>query len=168
MSHDEEIFVLDGKEYVSDGTPVSAGNKRVVSLVPKEFTPEEQYTRFKDNYPEFVKSLEADYAKIMKRLIESGQGDDSSLRVFWAAVLVAKEANELLDLAHQDVFYNTPGKREDWIEEMGDVFFGLTMMMDIFNTDLTEIQKRNIEKLATRYPSGRFSSNRADKKKRYV
>lgn len=62
------------------------------------------------------------------------------------------EAGEVVDL-HKKMFYHTEkaGRRLELFEELGDVFYYLAKILDLYDFDLQEILDHNKEKLFKRH-----------------
>lgn len=76
---------------------------------------------------------------------------------------VAGEGGELLDITKKIWIYNqTPetiqkdgiSNREHLVEELGDLFFYATSLMDQLGLDLQQVLDYNCAKIEKRYPSG--------------
>ena len=74
--------------------------------------------------------------------------------------LVSEEAGEISGALKKHVVYGIPldtvmkdGQtlEQNIIEEMGDLFFGLQALINLFGLDIQEILSHNAQKLSTRY-----------------
>lgn len=84
-------------------------------------------------------------------------GDSKELLVF-SALEVTAEAGEISNLIYKHVFQGHPLNISSLLEEIGDVLWGLASLADAAGSDLYEVGSLNIEKLAKRYSSGRFTT----------
>ena len=78
-----------------------------------------------------------------------------------AALGIAGEAGEIVDVIKKHVIY---GKREvgaELIEEMGDLFWYLAILCRGYGIDFRQIMYTNIEKLKERYPDGKWTAEDA-------
>jgi NTP pyrophosphatase (non-canonical NTP hydrolase) len=75
-----------------------------------------------------------------------------------AAMGLAGESGEVVDLLKKHVFHEHPLDREKLIKEIGDTLYYAEVLMNQINVSREEVEKKNIEKLETRYPTG-FSSD---------
>lgn len=83
------------------------------------------------------------------------------------AVGISGEAGELLDAVKKHWAYGKPLDMENVREEIGDIMFYLTAMLNVLGLDEEEIIWANVEKLEARYPGITYSDAaaiaRADK-----
>lgn len=69
-----------------------------------------------------------------------------------ATIGISTEAGELLDAVKKHLFY---GKKLDIVnihEELGDICWYMSMLMEWSGTNYEEVMERNIDKLRVRYP----------------
>lgn len=96
-----------------------------------------------------------DVEEIQKRLT-----DKNMIRILHAAMGMATEAAEILDMIKKHVYY---GKKLDLInlkEELGDSNWYQSLLVDLLGVSWEEIWDTNIEKLRSRY-GDEFSSEKA-------
>ena len=82
---------------------------------------------------------------------------------------VAGEAGEINDLWKKVKFHGKPwneDNRNKMMDELGDMFWYLSHLMECLETNPEEIIKRNIHKLESRYPGGKFSIERSENRDR--
>ena len=103
-----------------------------------------------DEFAAYVGSLESHDTNI----------DPDILRSLHAVIGIAGEAGELLDQVKRVFVYHTQFDTTHLVEEMGDLFHYLTMLMNIHGFNLDEIREANVRKLHVRYPGG-YSHERA-------
>lgn len=100
-------------------------------------------------------------AKLFKREVELSLEDSNLLH---AAIGIAGEAGEILDIVKKVVFYRQRFDKAmvDWlIEELGDMEFYLQAFRDLVLISREEALKANMDKLAKRYPDFNYSDARA-------
>lgn len=88
------------------------------------------------------------------------------LRSIHASIGIAGEAGEILDQVKRVLVYGASFDRVHLIEEMGDLFHYLTMLMNIHAITLDEVRNANVRKLAVRYPGNVFTPKRATTRNR--
>ena len=101
-----------------------------------------------ENYVEHVTRTDT---PITPELIERLQ-NPNTIRLLHAAMGMASEAGEMIDMLKKHLFYGTP---IDWInakEEIGDQSWYIGLAIDVMKTTMNEILTLNIEKLQIRYP----------------
>lgn len=112
-------------------------------------------------YPQFVESLLKDGAEILESLTPE------KAALWHLGTLLAGEAGELLDAIKKHVVYNKPIDLVNVHEELGDLCFSLTALLDFFGFTREEVEEGNRAKLMKRFPQGAYSDadaqNRADK-----
>jgi uncharacterized protein YabN with tetrapyrrole methylase and pyrophosphatase domain len=81
-----------------------------------------------------------------------------------AAMLVSGEAGELTDALKKHVVYGKELDRDNLVEELGDLRFGIQAVMNLFDISETEILQTNGYKLAKRYAGLSYSDAAAQKR----
>lgn len=76
-------------------------------------------------------------------------------------VKVTRHAGATADLIKKLIFHNKPNIREKIVNELGDVFWYLVILMDRLGISFEEVASVNIAKRRKRYPDG-FSTERAN------
>jgi len=92
--------------------------------------------------------------------IRSRLQDESLIRVLHAALGLATEAAEILDMVKKHVYY---GKELDLVnlkEELGDSNWYQSILVDLLDLSWEDIWETNIEKLQKRY-GNKFSKEKA-------
>jgi NTP pyrophosphatase (non-canonical NTP hydrolase) len=79
---------------------------------------------------------------------------ESQLELLNAAMGLAGEAGELVDLIKKHVFHHVPADPVKVMSELGDVLYYLTRVATSFGFSMDEVSQRNGDKLAARYPHG--------------
>ena len=82
-----------------------------------------------------------------------------NLRILHALMGLQTETGELTDAVKRHIFYGTPLVKVNLVEEIGDVFWYIAILMDELKVDVGDkasfehAMKVNIEKLRARYPN---------------
>lgn len=71
-----------------------------------------------------------------------------------------REAGGVADIIKKIIFHARPELRAKLINEIGDVFWYLALLMSVLGISLVEVLEANIAKLRKRYPDG-FSAERS-------
>ena len=86
------------------------------------------------------------------RPIAEGGKSKQWQRALHGSIGLCTESAELLDAFKKELYgKNKPLERSNIIEECGDVFFYLHLVMSAMNTDLHAVLYENVVKLAQRY-----------------
>jgi NTP pyrophosphatase (non-canonical NTP hydrolase) len=86
--------------------------------------------------------------------------DDPRMTLVVAALGLAGETGELVDMVKKHVGHDHPLDLVKVQKEMGDVLYYLDWLASIMKTSLEEVAGMNVEKLVARYPDG-FSVERS-------
>lgn len=81
--------------------------------------------------------------------------------VLYAAIGMCGEAGEVSELIKKYAYHGHTIDREHLARELGDVLWYVSYMADLFGYSLGEIMAMNQEKLAKRYPDGKFDADRS-------
>ena len=90
---------------------------------------------------------------------------DYLLNVLYAAIGMCGEAGEVSELIKKYAYHGHTIDREHLARELGDVLWYVSYMADLFGYSLGEIMAMNQEKLAKRYPDGKFDEERSRNRK---
>lgn len=101
---------------------------------------------------------EKEYKEFVANKIMPGRSDRN--RLLNAAVGISCESGELLNLVKKMVFYDRPVANTNLIEELGDVLFYLTWILNELNVSLEDIVKYNVAKLELRWGKGHMKSGK--------
>jgi len=87
-----------------------------------------------------------------------------SLRDFESKLLtsglgLAGEGGECAEVAKKTVFHGKEFDKDDYIKELGDIFWYLAFSTNMLGISLEEVIRRNVEKLQDRY-QGQFSTEK--------
>lgn len=67
---------------------------------------------------------------------------------------LAGEAGEVVDYLKKHLFHDKPFDREKLLEELGDLHFYFTTLLNEYDISLEEVHETNERKLRARYPEG--------------
>lgn len=81
--------------------------------------------------------------------------------VLYAAIGMCGEAGEVSELVKKYAYHGHTMDKEHLARELGDVLWYVSYMADLFGYSLGEIMVMNQEKLAKRYPDGKFDADRS-------
>jgi NTP pyrophosphatase (non-canonical NTP hydrolase) len=87
--------------------------------------------------------------------------DEEDRDFLHAALGVATESGEVVDIIKKHLYY---GKEIDMVhlkEELGDLLWYITLCLDTLGSTLEEAIETNMEKLEKRYPNSKWSKERA-------
>ena len=80
------------------------------------------------------------------------------------AVGVSGESGELLDAIKKHVIYQKPLDVENVKEELGDLLFYMTNLMQSAGLSFEEVLQHNVDKLSVHYSSGKYSNTQAQER----
>ena len=87
------------------------------------------------------------------------------LNVLYAAIGMCGEAGEVSELVKKYEYHGHAIDTEHLARELGDVLWYVAYMADLFGYSLGKIMAMNQEKLAKRYPDGKFDAERSKNRK---
>jgi len=99
-----------------------------------------------------------EYQKLALRT--AGNHGDFDKTMMYTALALNGEAGEVAEHIKKAFFHGHELDRAGLEKELGDVLWYLAVMADTLDMPLEDIARRNIEKLARRYPEG-FSEERS-------
>ena len=85
--------------------------------------------------------------------------------VLYAAIGMCGEAGEVSELVKKYAYHGHTIDREHLARELGDVLWYVSYMAHLFGYSLGEIMEMNQDKLAKRYPDGKFDAERSKNRK---
>ena len=100
-----------------------------------------------DDYQEKAKRTSNQQVEALYKLANFGMG-------------LAGESGEVCDYLKKVVFHGHDLDQDKLADELGDVLWYLANLADAIDLPLSEIARRNVEKLQKRYPEG-FDSQRS-------
>lgn len=104
--------------------------------------------------------IDADtYAKLAIRTAND-MGSDQ-LNLVHAAMGIAGESGEVLDLVKKMFAYGKPLDRQKLLEEVSDITWYISLMLGVLGSSFGEVFDLNIKKLESRYPDLKFDADRA-------
>lgn len=83
-------------------------------------------------------------------------------RLGHAAMGLAGEASEFMELIKKTLYLDKPLDRERAKKELGDTYWYLAEAAVAMGFTLDEIAQTNIDKLRARYPDGKFDADRSN------
>lgn len=92
--------------------------------------------------------------------LEKGD-DENGLRLLQGLMGLCGESGEAIDILKKTIFQGHELDREHLAKELGDVAWYLALSADALGYSLEDILKKNLEKLARRYPDGRFDAEKS-------
>lgn len=87
------------------------------------------------------------------------------LNVLYAAIGMCGEAGEVSELVKKYEYHGHAVDTEHLARELGDVLWYVSYMANLFGYSLSKIMAMNQEKLAKRYPDGKFDAERSRNRK---
>ena len=91
--------------------------------------------------------------------------NDYLLNVIYAALGMCGEAGEASELVKKYAYHGHAMDTEHLARELGDVLWYVSYMAHLFGYSLGEIMEINQDKLAKRYPDGKFDEERSRNRK---
>ena len=122
-----------------------------------------------DRYSHFVDGVTSDSSKdfvyLADRLVElDGKGANIE-RLLTSGVGINAEGGEFLEIIKKMVFQGKPwddANREHLIIELGDVMWYVAQACMALDVSFDEVVERNVKKLESRYPGGKFDINHSE------
>ena len=74
------------------------------------------------------------------------------------------ETGELLDCIKKHTIYQKPLDVENVKEELGDLLFYMSNLMQSVGLSFEEVLQHNVDKLSVRYSSGKYSNQQAQER----
>lgn len=84
-----------------------------------------------------------------------------SIDLLHGAMVASKESGELLAAVYDHVYYGKPLNVKNIIEEVGDVLWGLAILLKAIGVTFASAAWANVTKLRGRYPEGKFTERHA-------
>lgn len=104
----------------------------------------------KEDYQLKAMTTDRDYTEVAERLIK----DENKVRLINAALGLAGESGEVVDIIKKHITYDKPLDIIKLKEETGDVLWYLALLLTAIDSSFEEVMQINIDKLKARYPSG--------------
>ena len=115
----------------------------------------------KDLLTQFEKmtlALAKDGADIVKNLTPE------QANLWHMATGIGGEAGEVEDVIKKHVIYQKPLDVENVKEELGDLLFYMSNLMQSVGLSFEEVLQHNVDKLSVRYSSGKYSNSQAQER----
>ena len=121
------------------------------------------------NAEQNLEDLLTDFNKMTLALAKDGADIKRELTPEQASLLhigcgVSTEANELLDAIKKHTIYQKPLDVENVKEELGDLLFYMSNLMQSVGLSFKDVLQHNIDKLSIRYSSGKYSNTQAQER----
>ena len=118
------------------------------------------------NAEQNLESLLTDFNKMTLALAKDGEDILKNITPeqanMWHMVTgIGGEAGEIVDCIKKHVIYQKPLDVENIKEELGDLLFYMSNLMQSVGLSFEEILQHNIDKLSVRYSSGSYSNTQA-------
>ena len=94
------------------------------------------------------------------------QSSTPQLRILHGAMGISGEAGELMDAVKKHILYNKPLDVGNLKEEIGDLLWYASLLLDQVGSSFEEVMKMNHDKLEKRFPGGfteKLAQERLDK-----
>ena len=75
-----------------------------------------------------------------------------TLRLLHASMGLVTESGELMDAMKKHLFYGKPLDTTNLIEECGDLFWYIALLLNTLNVNMETVMQINVDKLKARYP----------------
>lgn len=116
-----------------------------------------------------MKELLAQFENMTLALAKDGEDIVKNLtpeqsNLWHMATGVSGEAGELLDAIKKHVIYQKPLDVENVKEELGDLLFYMSNLMQSVGLSFEEVLQHNVDKLSIRYSSGSYSNKQAQER----
>ena len=93
-------------------------------------------------------------------LIAERLSKPETIRLLHAAMGLATEAGEIVDMLKKHIFYGKSLDMVNAMEEVGDSMWYAGVAIDVLQTTMNDVLTKNIEKLKLRYPE-KFTEHHA-------
>lgn len=121
------------------------------------------------NTEQNLEDLLTDFNKMTLALAKDGADIVKNLtheqaNLWHMATGVSGEAGELLDAIKKHVIYQKPLDVENVKEELGDMLFYMSNLMQSVGLSFEEVLQHNVDKLSVRYSNGKYSNQQAQER----
>jgi len=76
----------------------------------------------------------------------------STMRLLHASMGLVTESGELMDAMKKHLFYGKELDKTNLIEECGDLFWYIALLLNTLNVNMETVMQINVDKLKARYP----------------
>ena len=111
-----------------------------------------------ETYSDMVNALFKDGKQILTNITEH------QMSLLHSAVGISGEAGEVEDAIKKHVVYQKPLDVENVKEELGDLLFYMSNLMQSVGLSFKDVLQHNIDKLTIRYSSGKYSNEQAQQR----
>jgi len=121
------------------------------------------------NTEQNLEDLLTDFNKMTLALAKDGEDILKNLtpeqaNMWHMATGIGGEAGEIEDVIKKHVIYQKPLDVENVKEELGDLLFYMSNLMQSVSLSFEEVLQHNIDKLSVRYSSGKYSNTQAQER----
>lgn len=92
------------------------------------------------------------YAEFVQRGAMMPNGDTERERLLLCCAGLGGEGGEVIDLIKKECFHGNPIPRQEYVLELGDVFWYFILTLRTKGISLDEVIRENMVKLVNRYP----------------
>ena len=125
----------------------------------------EELARIRETLPHVVDNDADVYQKNVMRYAPSNVVNGSKLGFIYGVIGLCGEAGEASELVKKFVYHGHTLDYKHLARELGDVLWYVAYMADLFGYSQGKIMAMNQEKLAKRYPDGKFDAERSRNRK---
>lgn len=121
------------------------------------------------NAEQNLEDLLTDFNKMTLALAKDGEDIVKNLtpeqaNMWHMATGIGGEAGEIEDCIKKHVIYQKPLDVENVKEELGDLLFYMSNLMQSVGLSFEEVLQHNVDKLSVRYASGKYSNQQAQER----
>lgn len=149
-------IVEDYEQIIEDGGIDHNGVE--INIVENAVHPTNTVTQLLTDFSKMTRALAKDGEDIVKNLTPE------QANLWHMATGVSGEAGELLDAIKKHVIYQKPLDVENVKEELGDLLFYMSNLMQSVGLSFEEVLQHNVDKLSVRYSSGKYSNAQAQER----
>ena len=130
-----------------------------ISIVPlAQHNAEQNLEDLLTDFNKMALALAKDGADIVKNLTHE------QANLWHMATGIGGEAGEIEDVIKKHVIYQKPLDVENVKEELGDLLFYMSNLMQSVGLSFKDVLQHNIDKLSIRYSSGKYSNTQAQER----
>lgn len=105
-----------------------------------------------------------EYQKLAMRTDDPKKYNSAINRLLNGVMGLNGEAGEVIDLVKKALFQGHELKKEDMIQELGDVLWYIALCCETIDVSMEEVANANIVKLVKRYPDGFSNKDSIERK----
>ena len=147
--------------YIFNSFKFNFTHEQVVKFTNEMFQYKQEDFKMKELLTQFEKmtlALAKDGGDIVKNLTPE------QANLWHMATGIGGEAGEVEDVIKNHVIYQKPLDVENIKEELGDLLFYMTNLMQSVGLSFEEVLQHNVDKLSVRYSSGKYSNSQAQER----